>query len=141
LMAILQYPELVGWSLLARAAHATVANPALAVVRDGIAVYATAASGADGDDLLARVIASVPVSSADLVQQLGVAPIPERQAGDVGAYARSVTAALVARDLAIRKADLLGRLQRADSGDRETYVALQRELVAVEADRRDLVRE
>jgi DNA primase len=49
-----------------------------------------------------------------------------------------ITTALIDRELLRLKADLLGRLQRADPTDREIYSTIQRELVRVEAERRNL---
>ena len=49
-----------------------------------------------------------------------------------------MTSSLIERDLLRRKADLLGRLQRADPEQRDAYTTLQRELVQIEADRRKL---
>jgi DNA primase len=80
----------------------------------------------------------VPAPFATLVKQLGVAPIPERSERELEAYARGVTGALIERDLLRRKAELLGQLQRADPGNRDAYSQLQRELVQVEAERRQL---
>jgi len=51
---------------------------------------------------------------------------------------KDVAVALIDRDLLRQKAELLGRLQRTDASDREVYVAIQRELVRVEAERRNL---
>jgi len=51
---------------------------------------------------------------------------------------RDITTVLIEKDLLRQKADLLGRLQRADASNREVYVAIQRELVRVEAERRNL---
>jgi DNA primase len=44
----------------------------------------------------------------------------------------------VDKDLLRQKAELLGRLQRTDPADTEVYSILQRELVRVEAERRNL---
>jgi DNA primase len=45
---------------------------------------------------------------------------------------------LIDKDLLRLKAELLGRLQRADASETEMYRTLQRELVRVEAERRAL---
>jgi DNA primase len=75
---------------------------------------------------------------ASLVQQLGVAPVPERDEKSLGPYARGVTSSLVDRGLLARKAELVSRLQRTDATDRESYNAIQRELVELETQRRRL---
>jgi DNA primase len=118
-----------------RATQTTFHNQSLVVVRDAVAA---SIGGVEAADWLARVIQEVPTTFASLVQQLGVAPLPERDEAALGPYARGVVAALVDKGLLARKADLLGRLQRADPGEREAYNALQTELVGLEAQRRQL---
>lgn len=135
LMAMLQYPTMVGADLTRRATQTAFANQSLAVVRDGIA---TTLDAMESPDWLARVAHEVPAPFSTLVTELGVAPIPERSEKELTAYVRGVTSSLIERDLLRRKADLLGRLQRADPEQREAYAALQREIVQIEADRRKL---
>jgi DNA primase len=72
------------------------------------------------------------------VQQLAVAPLPERTEREITRYVRDITVALIDRELLRLKAELLGRLQRTDPASREVYSTLQRELVRVEAERRSL---
>jgi DNA primase len=134
-MAMLQYPAMVGVDLARRATQTAFANQSLAVVRDGIA---TTLDAMDSPDWLAQVAHEVPAPFSTLVTELGVAPIPERSEKELTAYVRGVTSSLIERDLLRRKADLLGRLQRADPEQRDAYTALQRELVQIEADRRKL---
>jgi DNA primase len=135
LMAMLQHPALIGVDLLQRATQTTFGNQSLAVVSNGIAV--STAHAAD-HDWLDRVLAEVPEPLANLVQQLAVAPLPERTEREITRYVRDITIALVDRELLRLKAELLGRLQRADAANREVYATLQRELVRVEAERRSL---
>jgi DNA primase len=135
LMAMLQHPELIGVDILQRATQTTFANSSLAVVRDGIAASLTHAAS---PDWLATVIAEVPEPLANLVQQLAVAPLPERTEREITRYVRDITVALIDRDLLRLKAELLGRLQRTDPTNRDVYSTLQRELVRVEAERRSL---
>ena len=66
------------------------------------------------------------------------APLPERTEREVERYVRDITIALIDRDFLRQKAELLGRLQRADPTDRVPYTALQRELMRVELERRNL---
>lgn len=137
LMAILQHPQLVGSALIQDAVGTAFHNQSLVVVRDGIAA---SAETIDRPDWLDHVVAEVPAAFATLVQQLAVAPIPERDEAALAGYARGVVGSLVDKGLLGQKAELLGRLQRADASDREGFHAIQRELVAVEA-RRRLIRE
>ncbi|MET0725755.1 MAG: DNA primase [Leifsonia sp.] len=135
IMAILQHPALVGDDLVRRAAQTGFSNASLAVVRDGIAGTVDMLAQ---PDWLARVVAEVPEQLRDFVQQLAVAPIPERSERELEGYVRGVARSLVDRDLLRRKSELLGRLQRTEATDRETYSALQRGLVQLEAERRAL---
>jgi DNA primase len=135
LMALLQYPALVGTELAQRAVHSGFDNSTLAVVRDGIAGCLDALESADW---LTRVMAEVPAAFGTLVRELAVAPIPERSERELTAYVRGVASALVDKDLTRRKRELLGQLQRADAGDRDAYNTLQRALMQVEAERRSL---
>ncbi len=135
LMAMLQHPNLVGTELLARAVQTSFVHQSLAIVRDAIAVSLPHAGNVDW---LGRVVAAVPEPLANLVMQLAVAPLPERTEREVTRYVRDITCALIDRDLLRQKAELLGRLQRTDSADRDVYATLQRELVQVEVERRNL---
>ncbi len=135
LMAILQHPELAGRELVQRAVLTGFGNATLAVVRDAIA--ATLDSfGTPG--WFARVTETVPTPMASLVQQLAVAPIPERAERELTSYVREITVALIDRDLLRQSHDMLGRLQRIDPKERESYRALQGELMALEQERRRL---
>ena len=137
LMAMLQYPETIGTDLLVRASQVRFSNPSLAVVRDGIVGSIEAASS---PEWLSRVALEVPEPFSTLVKQLGVAPIPNRGAEDkLAQYVRGITVSLIDRDLLARKSELRGQSQRADpKADPERYRELQREIVAVEAERRIL---
>jgi DNA primase len=123
----------VGAELAASAVGTAFHNQSLIVVRDAIAASADALERADWID---RVIAEVPATFVSLVQQLAVAPIPERDDAALTGYVRGVVNSLVDKGLLAQKADLLGRLQRADPSDRDAFHAIQRELVEVETRRR-----
>ncbi|MCU1446800.1 DNA primase [Cryobacterium sp.] len=135
LMAMLQHPTQVGIELVQRAVQTSMSNTSLAVVRDALAA---ALPHAAAPDWLARVVAETPAPLANLVTELAMAPLPERAEREVTRYVRDITTVLIEKDLLRQKAELLGRLQRADATDREVYVAIQRELVRVEAERRNL---
>jgi DNA primase len=135
LMAMLQHPTQVGLDLVQRAVQTSMSNTSLAVVRDALAA---ALPSAAAPDWLAKVVAETPAPLANLVTELAMAPLPERAEREVTRYVRDITTVLIEKDLLRQKADLLGRLQRADATNREVYVAIQRELVRVEAERRNL---
>jgi DNA primase len=146
LQAMLQYPEQVGIDLLRHGADCRFGNATLAVVRDGIAsALASASSGLSASGTAAtatvtvdRVVAEVPAPFTSIVQQLAVLPVPQRNAVELTAYVRGVVAALVDRELLRQKQELLGRLQRTDRTDTATYAAIQRALVDLENERRQL---
>ena len=142
LMAMLQHPDAIGIDLVLRASQARYENPSLAVVSEGI----TAALGSpDGPAEFAttgwldRVVAEVPLAYANLVKELGVAPIPEKENRALSIYCRGVTSGMVDRDLLRQKTELLGALQRTDAAaEPQRYRDLQIELVRIEAERRSL---
>ncbi|HEU4849510.1 MAG TPA: DNA primase [Terrimesophilobacter sp.] len=137
LMAILQQPEAVGRDYALRVSQAAFTNTTLSVVRDGIAA---SMDDFDSNRWLDRVAEEVPEAFRGIVNQLGVAPIPEKEGRELSIYCRGVAASLIGRDLLSSKAELLGRLQRTDAAaEPERYRELQRELMRVEADRRELI--
>ncbi|GAB3129380.1 DNA primase [Glaciibacter psychrotolerans] len=135
LMAMVQLPAQIGADVINRAVQATIVHPSLAVVRDAIAVNLQYSADSDWLD---RIVADVPESLGNLVKELAVAPLPERTERDLTRYVKDIAVSLIDRDLLRQKAELLGRLQRTDATDREVFVAVQRELVRVEAERRNL---
>src|SRR5690606_5383565 len=110
-------------------------NPTLAMVRDAIAATLDSFGAANWFE---RIIETVPTPMVGLVQQLAVAPIPEREERDLTAYVREITIALIDRDLLRQSHDMLGRLQRTDPRERESYRAIQADIMALEAERRRL---
>ncbi|TFB66208.1 DNA primase [Cryobacterium sp. Hz9] len=135
LMAMLQRPTLIGRDILDSAVQTSFTNTSLAVVRDAIAA---SLAHFEAPDWLDRVVSEVPDTFKNLVQELAMANLPERTEKDVARYVREITIVLIDKDLLRLKAELLGRLRRADASDTEIYRTLQRELVRVEAERRAL---
>ncbi|TFD57669.1 DNA primase [Cryobacterium suzukii] len=135
LMAMLQRPTLIGRDILDSAVQTSFANTSLAVVRDAIAA---SLAHFEAPDWLDRVVSEVPDTFKNLVQELAMANLPERTEKDVARYVRDITIVLIDKDLLRLKAELLGRLQRADAAETDMYRTLQRELVRVEAERRAL---
>jgi len=135
LMAMLQHPTLVGPDIMARAVQTSFSNSSLAIARDAIAASLDHAGNADW---LENVLAAVPGTLANLVQQLAMAPLPERPGREITGYVRDVSIALIEKDLLRQNAELRGRLQRTDPANRDVYVTLQREIMRVEAERRSL---
>lgn len=137
LMAVLQHPEDVGRDLVLRLSTIVFSNSTLQVVRDGIAASMEEFSS---PRWVERITEQIPSSFAGIVNQLVVAPIPEKSGRELSLYCRGVVASLVGRDLLANKAELLGRLQRTDAAQEpERYLELQRELMSVESERRELI--
>lgn len=135
LIAVLQYPGVIGDDLLARLGEARFGNADLAVVRD--AVTTTGMRRAEAGWVTA-VAEEVPASYATLVNQLAVAPVPADEQR-VEHYVRRIAADFADRDLLRRKAELTGALQRLDAANEpDRYRQLQVQLVQLESDRRAL---
>lgn len=136
--AFLQQPAVLGRDLAFRGATAYVANPSLAIVRDGVLASLDAVEAPDFSE---RVAASVPAEIVPLVRTLAMAPIPQSSAEGVTAYVRGIVGSLVDRDILRRKAELLGSLQRLGGSDPEGAKRLQEQLVELERERRTLRQE
>jgi DNA primase len=133
LMAMLQHPEHVGQDLLAKAAQIEFTEPTLAVVRDAVAV---SSEHSQSTEWVARVTQEVPPRFATLVNQLAVAPIPERE-DRIPSYCKRIVADFIDRDLLRQKVAMMGSMQRVDaSTEPERYSSIQRELVRIETERR-----
>jgi DNA primase len=136
LIAILQRPDAVGRELIERAGTVRMRNSVLAVVRDGAI---ETVEHCERPDWVTTVAEAVPSRFAGLVSQLGIAPIPEREA-NVEKWARAQVAELVAVDLGRRKFELQGASQRAAAeGDLARARAIQMELAELETERRRLL--
>jgi DNA primase len=133
LMAMLQHPEHVGADLLAKAAQIQFTEPTLAVVRDAVAVSSADSQSAEW---VARITTEVPPRFATLVNQLAVAPIPERE-DRIPSYCKRIVADFIDRDLLRQKVAMMGSMQRVDaSTEPDRYSSIQRELVRIETERR-----
>ncbi|MBO9577558.1 MAG: DNA primase [Microbacteriaceae bacterium] len=132
LQALLQYPAEVGPELAGRVVASAFADPSLAVVRDAVAVQL----GVAGDPgWIDEVVAEAPEPYRGLVRELAVSPIPGRPE-TIALTVRSVAASVVDRELLRRKKDALGALQRIErDAEPERFAELQRELVALDAER------
>ena len=129
---------MLGIDLAARGASAYVANPSLAVVRDGVLASLDAIEAPDFSE---RVAAAVPAEIVPLVRTLAMAPIPQSTKEGVRAYVQGIVGSLVDRDILRRKAELLGSLQRLGGSDPEGSKRLQEQLVELERERRSLQEE
>ena len=126
---------MLGRDLAVRGATAYIANPSLAVVRDGVLASLDAI---DGPTSRSSVAQAVPAEIVPLVRTLAMAPIPQSTNDGVTAYVRGIVGSLVDRDILRRKAELLGSLQRMGSPTRRASKRLQEQLVELERERRSL---
>ncbi|PDQ35548.1 MAG: DNA primase [Candidatus Lumbricidophila eiseniae] len=151
LQAIIQFPQFIDPAQLQHALDCRIGNPTLAVVRDGIVTaWAAPLPGVSSSEstmsnqfgasprTVEQIVAQVPQPYAHIVQQLAVAPLPQRTEAELAGYVRSVVAALIDRELLRQKAELVGRLQRTDPAKTEVFSAIQRALVDIETERRRL---
>ncbi len=136
LMAMLQAPTVVGRDLLVQASGCGFSNAPLAAVRDAIGRNVDSFERADW---VTVVQGDVPEEYRRLVEELAVAPLPERPDRQPETYLRRITRDLIQRHLLRRKEEVKGRLQRTDAVENpELYRQIQRELVQLETDRRAL---
>ena len=135
LMALIQYPELVGLELAADAVQSAIMDANLATVRDAIGANVNELGG---DTWLERIQKDLPVDYKPLVTQLAVAPLPQKNEEQTQIYCRGVVISLIERDLVRRKSELVGRLQRTSVDQGEISREIQRELLELETKRRSL---
>ncbi len=136
LMAILQHPATAPRDLTVQAVFSQMVNGSLAVVRDALAASLDSLDAANFVDV---VLEQTPAPFAQLVKELAVGPLPEREGSDMALYCTGVLSSLVERDLLRQKAELLGRLHRTDARtDPDGRRVLAEQLVEVEGKRRGL---
>ena len=135
MMALIQYPELVGLELAADAVQSAIMDANLATVRDAIGANVNELGG---ETWLDRIQNDLPHDFKPLVTQLAVAPLPQKNAEQTQSYCRGVVISLIERDLVRRKSELVGRLQRTSVDQGEVSREIQRELLELETKRRSL---
>jgi DNA primase len=135
LMALIQFPELVGNDLATDATQAAIMDSNLATIRDAIGANLTQLGG---ETWLDRIQADLPQDFKPLLTQLAVAPLPQNGADQTEIYCRGVVISLIERDLVRRKSELVGRLQRTSVDQGEVSREIQRELLDLETKRRSL---
>lgn len=135
LMALIQFPELVGIELATDAVQSAILDGNLATVRDAIGANLGTLGG---ETWLDRIQGDLPADFKPLVTQLAVAPLPQKDADQTQIYCRAVVVSLIERDLVRRKSELVGRLQRTSVDQGEVSREIQRELLDLETKRRSL---
>lgn len=137
LMALIQYPELIGVELAAEAVQSAIMDSNLATIRDAIGANVNELGG---ETWLDRIQSHLPHDFKPLVTQLAVAPLPQKNEEQTQIYCRGVVVSLIERDLVRKKSELVGRLQRTSVDQGEVSREIQKELLALETQRR-LLRE
>lgn len=135
LMAMLQQGPSIGEELLQQAVTAQVLEPNLRVVRDALSAALPHLGQAGWLD---AVQAATPPTHHELVRELAMAPMPQRNQDQLAAYSRDVVVSLLDRDLISLKSELLARLQRIGDHTDPASRRIQEQLVALEAARRGL---
>lgn len=137
LAALLQYPRMLPDAQLDAVLTANFTDASLATVRDTIITTRPQLGTAQW---LPAVQDEVPSAFLPLVTELSMVPLPAGPRDDqIAAYVKSVSAALVERDLLRRKAELLGELQRTDiEREPQHHRDLSEQLLALERRKREL---
>lgn len=137
LSAVIQYPKLVGDTALDAVLATPLSNPALDTVRSAI-IATRPLLGTP--QWLAHVAEDAPATMMPLITDLSMVPVPSgSEQEQVTAYVRSVTAAVVERELLRRKAELFSELQRTDAeAEPERFRELNTALVEIERQKRAL---
>ena len=121
LMAMIQQPGAVGEDILVQAVTAQIFDESLRVVRDVLGANLPADGG---PAWLERTIESAPEPYRDLIRELAVAPMPQRNPEMLAAYSRDVVISLIERDLLSLKSELTAKMIRTP----HTEVELRRQL-------------
>lgn len=135
MMAMVQKGPAVGVELLEQAVTAQVSEPNLRVVRDALAV---ALPQLGTDSWVEAILAATPPSHQNLVRELAVASLPQRNQELIEAYAREIVISLLDRDLMSLKQELLARMQRLGDPMSDGSRRVQAQLAALENARRAL---
>lgn len=135
LMAMIQQGPAIGSELLEQAVTAQVTEPQLRVVRDALAQALPHLAGGSWAE---AVLHATPPSHQNLVRELAVAPLPQRDPELLVEYAREIVIALLDSDLISLKQELLARMQRLGDSSSEASRRIQEQLAALEHARRAL---
>ena len=135
LMAMLQYPEIVGEDLLVQAVAVQFHEEPFARVAAAIRSEVTSLTNPGWLD---RVIERVPDSYQGLTRELALSPIPQRNPDGIAHYVTSIVSALIERDLLALKNEMLYRLQRISDPQDAMYRQLQEQIRMLEQARRSL---
>jgi DNA primase len=134
-MVLLQHPDLVPIEQATAVLSTPFSHAALALVRDAmLSVFDRYSS----PSWVSLITDETPEALRPLVGQLAVAPLPENR-GQTERYCLGVISSVLDRDLLRQKAELMSTLQRTDAEvDPGAHRAVQEQLVALEARRREL---
>lgn len=135
LMAMLQYPDIVGADLMEQAVAVQFHVDAFADVAQALS---TEISSLGTPGWLDRVVSAVPEPHQQITRELALAPLPQRKPDGLAFYVSSIVRALVERDLLALKHEMLARLQRVQDPDDPLHRQLQEQIRMLEQARRSL---
>ena len=134
IMAMVQQGPVIGAELLSQAVTAQVTEPQLRTVRDALAQALPSLGGS----WLEAVLECTPPSHQNLVRELAMASMPQRDPALLASYSREVVISLLDRDLVSLKQELLARMQRIGDPTSDASRRVQEQLAALELARRGL---
>ncbi|MDQ0851041.1 DNA primase [Arthrobacter sp. B3I9] len=134
----LQEPGMLEGETWQRFSEARFSTPAYLAVHQAIRATGLASAG-DPVRWVEQLLQEVPEPLRPLVSELAVVPLPASTAEAVQRYCRDILARLFELQITRVKADKMGQLQRLDAAaDPEAFQRLNRELMALEVERRSL---
>ena len=135
LMAMLQYPDTVGETLLEQAVavqfHAEPFTDVARAIADELVTL-----GSPG--WLDRVVSGVPEHHQSITRELALTPLPQRKPEGLEHYVRAIVRSLIERDLLDLKREMLARLQRLPNAEDPLHRQLQEQIRMLEQARRSL---
>lgn len=134
----LQEPGMLEGETWQRFSEARFLTPAYLAIHEAIRATGLAVAG-DPVRWVEQLLQEVPEPLRPLVSELAVVPLPASTADGVLRYCRDILARLFELQITRVKAEKMGQLQRLDaSADPEEFQRLNRELMALEMQRRSL---
>ncbi len=137
LEVMVQLPESFTPSQLRKISAAGMADTSFQRIVDGVAQVAGQELPGDFHN---NLLNQLPEELAPLVRELALAELPVGEKSDLERYSKGIVRGAIIQALSREKEDLLGALRRLDpSNQAEAIAAVQRQLVELEAERRQLM--
>lgn len=137
MQVLVQNPSAFSIAQLRRVQAAGLSTPAYKALLEIVLEHQNRLSEPSFANLLAT---TVDEEFQTLVRQLALAPLPLKSEADLAKYSQGIVNAAMIRALDREKTDLLSALRRAElAASDEQKMAIQRQLVELEAERRSLM--